>query len=478
MIKSILKLVFGFCLLSNASAQNDKPNILLINVDDLGWSDVGYQGNDIYQTPNIDQLAKESISFINGYAGAANCAPSRACLITGQTTTRHGISTVGSSNRGAPFTRKLNGIPTKTKLKTDALTMGSILKEHGYQTAMFGKWHVSDDARDMGFDYTIAGGHKGQPKSYFSPYKMFNIEDKEEGEFLTDRLTNEAIHYLSNVKNKEQPFFLYLPFFAIHTPLMGKPELIEKYRGKKFSDGHRVNPIYAALVENTDWNVGRLLTALDQLGLTEDTIIIFTSDNGGIYTYSHQLPLRAGKGSYYEGGIKVPTLFKWKGHWKAGVEVDTRVTHLDYLPTLLDLINVEAPDNYPLDGESIKPLIEGKKKFDHDRVIVYHFPIYLQAYTKGGDDARDPLFRTRPGSVIIKGNWKLHYYYEDQGMELYNLETDISERNNLVDKHPKKAKSMYRLLQEWIQEHGGEIPTEVNLEYDAVRAREEIEKHI
>ncbi|NME70147.1 sulfatase [Flammeovirga aprica] len=478
MLKSFIKI--GLILLIGIQAyaqKNQKPNILLINVDDMGWADVGYNGGKEYHTPNIDKLANESIIFPNGYAGAANCAPSRACLMTGQTTSRHGISTVPPANRGPVFSRKLNAVPTEKHLKGGAYTMGSLLQQNGYQTAIFGKWHLSEDARYHGFDYAIAAGPKGHPNSYFSPYSLFNIEDGEDGEYLTDRLTDEAIIYLKKERKKKQPFFLYLPYYAIHTPLMGKQALKQKYKGVKQKDGHGVNLDYAALIENTDWNVGRLLETLDKLKLTDNTIIIFTSDNGGIYTYSHQLPLRAGKGSYYEGGIKVPTLFKWKGKWAEGKEIQNRVTHLDYLPTVLELTGTEMPANYPLDGNSIVPLLADEGSFENDRPIFFHFPIYLQAYSKGGDDARDALFRTRPGSVVIKGNWKLHYYYEDNAKELYNLENDISERDNLADKNPQKANEMYQLLQDWLKETGSKTPTEANPKYDAAKEKTELEKY-
>ncbi|MBD0401559.1 sulfatase [Flammeovirga sp. EKP202] len=481
MNKRFFSVIISFLLITPifSNAQEDKkPNILIINVDDMGWTDVGYMGNDVYHTPNIDQLSKESIIFMNGYAGAANCAPSRACLLTGQTTTRHGIYTVGPSTRGEVFTRKIEPIKNHVHLPKEALTIGNIFKQNGYQTAAFGKWHVSRKAENYGFDYARGTSHQGHPPSYISPYKLTNLEDGPKREYLTDRITDEVIHYLKNERKNEQPFLVYLPYYAVHTPLMAKPGTAKKYKGKKQLDGAPLNPQYAALVENTDWNIGRLLDVLDELKLTDDTIIIFTSDNGGIYSISHQLGLRAGKGSYYEGGLKVPMLFKWKGHWEAGKKVDTKVTQLDFLPTLVEITNSKMPENYIVDGNSIAPLLTGKGKFNDKRSLVYHFPIYLQAYEKGGDDARDALFRTRPGTVVIQGDWKLHYYYEDQKMELYNLVKDPSERHNVADKYSKRANKMYQYLQDWLKERDGKIPTQPNPKYDAEKEQAELQKYL
>ncbi|SFU13136.1 Arylsulfatase A [Algoriphagus locisalis] len=474
MIKYIiigLLLVFGtadsFAQLKSENSK--KPNVVLINVDDLGWADLCFMGSAYYETPNLDKLSTESKVFLHAYAGASNCAPSRATMITGRYPMTHGIYTVDPADRGDKRTRQLIAFPNAKAIQDSLYTLGKFFKDNGYRTGTFGKWHVSDDPLDHGFDVNIAGSHRGNPgkDGYFSPYNV-NLKAKVEGEYLTDRLTDEAISFVR--ENKDNSFFLYLPFYTVHSPLMGKPELEENYRNKKGGKGQS-NPVYAAMIQSMDENVGRLLAVLDNLNLTDNTLIIFTSDNGGIRATSYQDPLRAGKGSYYEGGIRVPLLIKWQNQIKPSVE-NTPVTQMDFYPTLQALI---APSgNLELDGESILPLLREEELVERD--LFWHFPIYLEAYDSKEDDSRDPLFRTRPGSVIRSGDWKLHQYFEDGGLELYNLKDDPSEGNNLATSNPEKAQELLRKLEKWRAENGAPIPSTKNPDYDPAFEKAEIEK--
>lgn len=442
--------------------QNGRPNIVLINVDDLGWKDLGFMGSAYYETPNLDRFAQQSMVFTNAYASAANCAPSRACLISGSNTPRHGVYTVNSSERGHPKTRKL--VPTKnTKhLENTVYTLPKMLKSAGYVTANFGKWHVGEDPLKQGMDHNIGGNGRGNPgkDGYFSPYNIDFLEDGPEGEYLTDRLTEEAISFIR--KNKDTSFFAYIPFYAVHTPIQGKRAWIEKYKQKKGVDGQG-NPTYGAMVSAMDENVGKLLKALDELELTENTLVIFTSDNGGIRTISAQNPLRSGKGSYYEGGIRVPLVIRWPGRVNAGAVNDNRVSNLDFYPTLQEIAKPKKKAS-TLDGISLAPQFQNVSTVD--RNLYFHFPIYLEGSTKKEHNGRDRLFRTRPGSVIISGHWKLHQYFEDGGLELYNLEDDLGETNNLVDAHPEKTRELLEKLEVWRSTSNAPVPTEKNKAYD------------
>jgi len=447
---------------SKKAPQRRKPNVVLINVDDLGWKDLGFMGSDYYDTPNLDALATEGMVFTNAYASAANCAPSRACMLSGLNTTKHGVYTVSPSDRGDKKTRKL--IPTKNiaHLSDDLYTLPKMMKSAGYVTGSFGKWHIGKDPSKQGIDYNVGGSSKGNPgkDGYFAPYTIDNIENGPEGEYLTDRLTSETVSFIE--KNKDTTFFLYIPFYTVHTPIMGKEALIEKYKSKQGKDGQD-NPEYAAMVSSMDENVGRILKTLKTLNLEENTLLIFTSDNGGIRSISEQNPLRAGKGSYYEGGIRVPLVIKWPGKILKGSTNHNTVSNLDFYPTLQEVV-APVEKATKLDGVSLTSQFMDTTANQRD--LYFHFPIYLQAYSMVDDDGRDPLFRTRPGSVIISGDYKLHRYYEDEGLELYNLKSDLGERNNSVSENPLKVEELQKKLNSWLQLENAPIPVEKNLDYD------------
>ncbi|MFB9052735.1 sulfatase [Formosa undariae] len=467
----VLLYMFTSCKTEKADLIKDtKPNIVLINVDDLGYKDLGFMGSAYYETPNLDELAQQGMVFYNSYAGAANCAPSRACLISGLNTPRHGVYTVSPSDRGHKKTRKLVPIENTNLLSNDVYTLPKMLKSAGYITANFGKWHVGEAPSKQGIDFNVGGSSRGNPGKggYFSPYKIDHITNGPEGEYLTDRLTNEAISFVE--KHKDTTFFLYLPYYTVHTPIMGKEQLIKKFKTKAGSNGQN-RPDYAAMVASMDEDVGRLLASLKHNEVENNTIVIFTSDNGGIRDISEQNPLRAGKGSYYEGGIRVPLIIKWPGKVEPNSSSEELVSNLDIYPTLQHISNAEIQATL-LDGIDLNPILEGKSIEERD--LFFHFPIYLQNYSKSNDGGRDPLFRTRPGSVIISGNWKLHQYFEDQGLELYNLKSDIGEQHNLAKENPKKTEELLAKLKHWRNETNAPTPTKRNPDYNADFEQEKI----
>ncbi len=457
----LLLLVLLTAFSSCGKKDPELPNILLIVADDLGWKDLGFMGSSYYETPNLDRLAGEGMHFQRAYAAAANCAPSRACLMTGMYTTAHGIYTVASSERGDPRTRRLIPQPNTNTLGDEFFTLAEALKQSGYMTINIGKWHLGTDPCSQGMDYNVGGSIWGHPKSYFAPYINPDLEAPR-GEYLTDRLTREAMDFMR--KNKHNPFFLYLPYYAVHTPIQPKPFLEQKYE-LKGAEGCQLNPSYAGMVDNLDSCIGSLLEELEKLELAKNTLVIFSSDNGGIREISCQDPLRAGKGSYYEGGIRVPLVFRWPGKIPDGSVSEEPVINLDFYPTLMEIIGEVPAEN--LDGLSLWPLLRGEK-LGKERPLFFHFPVYLEAYRKGYDDGRDPLFRTRPGSVIIQGNWKLHYYYEDGGTELYNLITDPGERDNLVLVNTRKKEELLTKLQAWLNEEHAPVEFHQNTQFDSL----------
>jgi arylsulfatase A-like enzyme len=456
------------CTFSGTPAQarydRRRPNIVFIFIDDMGWRDVGFMGSQYYKTPNIDRLASQGMVFTNAYSNAPNCAPARACLLSGQYSPRHGVYTVASSSRGKSKLRKLIPIENTTDLDSNIVTIAEALKPAGYVSVSIGKWHLGDDPQfgpiAQGFDVNVGGYSSGHPqKGYFVPYKNPELPDGPPGEYLTDRLTDEALNFIET--NKDQPFFLYLPHYAVHTPLQAKEELIEKYKNKPGSNGQN-NPKYAAMIESTDEGVGRILDKLDELELTEDTIIFFFSDNGGVRTITSNEPLRGGKGMLYEGGIREPMAVRWPGVVGPGTTSDTPVIGVDVFPTILEMAGVPTPEGKLLDGVSIVPLL--KREGDLEReAIFWHFPAYLQGKAEG---ARDPHFRTRPAGAVRAGDFKLIEYFEDGDLELYNLADDISEQNNLADTMPEKAAELHRLMLDWRKEVNAPVPTELNPEYD------------
>lgn len=440
----------------------EKPNIVLIVADDLGWSDLSYMGSEYYETPNIDKLSKSGMTFYNGYASSANCAPSRATMLSGKYHTEHGIYTVRNSDRGSRKTRKIIPIETKTTLDLDFFVIPEMLKEMGYINGHFGKWHLGDvgfHPEQSGFDVNIGGNKHGGPGGYFAPYPNPELENEPKGEYLTDRIGDEVVKFIDI--NKENNFFAYVPFFSVHTPIQSKPDYQKKYSNKDSNEYHN-RADYAGMIQSLDENIGKILDKIDALNLSENTLIIFTSDNGGIRAISNQYPLRAGKGSYYEGGIKVPMIFSWKGKIEAKTESYERVSNLDFYPTIKKLVGYN--ESIDLDGEDLTPIFKGEKL--KKRELYFHFPVYLEPYRVQLDSGTDPLFRTRPGTVIIKDNWKLHHYYEDNKYELYDLEKDVSESENLSEIKKEKKNELLIDLNNWRKTNNAPIPSRLNPYYD------------
>nr|WP_224745796.1 sulfatase [Neiella litorisoli] len=449
-------------LTSYAIATTQPPNVVLIVVDDLGWADVGYNDHTgVFQTPNIDALAAKGIAFTDAYAGAANCAPSRAVLMSGQYSPRHGVYTVSPSARGNDKTRKLIPEPNTDILADEIVTLAETFKSAGYTTGSFGKWHLGEDAKTQGFDHNVAGHLKGHPKSYFSPYDLPFLENGPEGEYLPNRITSELLSWIGKVKS--QPFFAYVPYYTVHTPLQAIDSVKQKYLSHPRVRNER-HATYAAMVELMDINIGRIVRHLDQQALLQNTLVIFTSDNGGIRSIAYQDPLRGGKGGYYEGGTRVPLVVSWPKQVMPRID-NTPVINADFYPTLANLIGADV-SNQVLDGVDLSGLWFEQQAIA-ERNLYWHFPIYLQAYNPKADQSKDPLFRTRPGSTMRQGKWKLHHYFEDDSYELYDLENDLGEHVNLAGHLPDVVTRLKAELQQWREAVDAPVPTQLNPKYDA-----------
>ena len=458
-----------------------KPNIVLIFADDLGWKDVGYQGSDFMETPNLDQVAKDGMIFSNGYSAAGNCTPSRACLLSGNYTPRHHVYAVGKSDRGPKASQRLVPIPNKSGLPQAVVTMADSLKAAGYVTGHFGKWHISGKdgttPKKQGFDVSFESmeqddgddaGKKNKAGSPSDPKGVFTLTRKA-GEFM------EA--------NRDKPFFCYLAHHGIHSPLQARPETLAKFQAKASAAQHG-DPMYAACTYDLDASVGLLLAKIKELGLEENTMVVFTSDNGGTGR-NLQEPLRGAKGCYYEGGIREPFLIRWPGVTKPGSRCDVPVINVDLFPTFLAAAGASVTDGKVLDGESLLPLLKGEGALTRP-AIFWHFPGYLDGPVNRGRelDARTG-FRTRPVTVIRKGDWKLHLYHEEwkldggrdslatnNAVELYNIAEDIGERNNLVSTNPAKRDELLDDLLAWLKATDALVPTKLNSAYNPSAAAE------
>lgn len=400
--------------------------------------------------------------FTNAYSAAPNCAPTRAALMSGQYSPRTGVYTVSPSARGKVENRKLVPVTNQPILDADIVTIAETLRDAGYKTGHFGKWHLGEDSEgtgpvDQGFDINIGGTKAGSPRSYFSPYRNAKITDGEPGENLTDRLTNEAIKFMH--ESGDQQFFVYLSFYAVHTPLQPKADLLEKYNTKPKSKHHK-NAKYAAMVETLDTNVGRLLSALTKMEKADDTIVIFTSDNGGHGGVTSQTPLRGSKGMLYEGGIRVPLIVRWPGVVETESTCDQPVITVDFYPTLMSIAECELP-NQVLDGKNLLPLLQGEPSLNRD-ALFWHFPVYLQSY-KGLNIG---LWRATPCSVIRAGDFKLIEYFEDGKLQLFNLRDDPSERNDISSELPEKTSELHQMLIDWRQSIAAPVPTQLNPKYN------------
>jgi arylsulfatase A-like enzyme len=432
-----------------------QPNIVFIMADDLGYTDLGCFGSRYYETPNIDQLAKDGIQLTN-YHHCQNCTPTRGALMSGQHPARTGVYTVGSIDRFNWKQRPLRPVDNVTELPLDRDIIAAQLKAAGYITGMFGKWHLGERGDyhpgRRGFDHAIvsAGEHYD--------FKTNPRVDYPAGTYLADYLTDQAVDFIK--QHHKKPFFLYLPHFGVHSPYQAKPELIQKFSKKEGSGGHD-DPTYAAMIASVDESVGRVLQTLSDLELTDNTIVFFTSDNGGVGGYQREgleeknnvtdnSPLRSGKGSLYEGGIRVPMIVRWPGKIAAESTCDVPAIHLDVFPTLLELSGAPAP-RQPLDGESLASVLRDPTNSLKRDAIFQHFPGYLGA-GKG-------KWRTTPVSLIQSGRWKLMQFLEDGRLELYDLSQDIGETTNLAGSHPQVAADLLKRLDHWRQSVGAPMPT-------------------
>lgn len=462
------------CVCFNAGfAQTEtakKPNILFILVDDLGYHDLGYTGSRFYETPNIDKLASQSMTFTNAYAASPICSPSRAAIMTGKYPARLNLTDYIPGNRhyGPHTDQLLASHPFRLFLDPKETTIAEAFKSSGYHTFFAGKWHLGEKEypEQHGFEINVGGNSTGHPAGgYFSPYNNPQLPDGPKGEYLTDRLTEETIRFIT--KESETPFFVLLSFYTVHLPLQGKEDKIKKYREKRdqmrydapafdqqnqtYLKNHQDNPAYAAMVESLDENIGRLMQALSQTGLDQNTLVIFTSDNGGMATsnLAEQIPtsnspLRTGKGYLYEGGIRVPLIIRWPGTIAEGNTSEIPVIGTDLYPTLLEMAGLKLLHEQHLDGVSLKPLLTGKNM--DKRSLFWYYPHYSGGL--GG----------RPSAAIRKGNYKLIHFFETNRRELYDLESDREEELDLSESFPKKRNKLYKQLQNWMGEMAVKLP--------------------
>jgi len=450
-----------------------RPNILFVLMDDLGYKDLSCYGSEFYETPVLDRLAEEGMRFTDGYASCPVCSPTRASVLTGKYPATVGITNwIPGEARG-----RLLSVPYFHALPRSEVTLAQVLAEAGYRTFHVGKWHLGGEGhlpQDFGFEVNVAGCEWGNPrKGYFSPYHMPFLEDGPPGEYLTDRLTDEAIRLVRSAG--DQPWFLYLSHYAVHTPIQAPAPLVRKYEekakrlgldkkqalveGEYFPCVHKKDqrvvrrilqshPVYAAMVENFDANIGRLLAAVDELGQTDDTIVVFTSDNGGLATAegspTSNLPLAEGKGWMYEGGIREPLLVRWPRVVPPGSTCSVPVTSTDFFPTFLEAAGLPLRPDLHCDGVSLLPLLQGEDRLDRE-AIFWHYPHYSN---QGGT----------PTCSVRAGDWKLIEFFEDRHVELYNLREDVGEEHDLAAKHPGKVKELREMLAAWRYEVGAKIP--------------------
>ncbi len=519
-------------LLSCCSTKEEKkPNVIFVLVDDLGWADLGAYGSTFYETPNIDKFAENNVKFTNAFAAAHTCSPSRASILTGKYPARINLTDWLPGREDFDF-QKLKNIEINQHLPFEEKTLAEVLKENGYKTAIFGKWHLGEDPSgplNHGFDIQVPDWNKGWPLSYHAPFKLEGLEG-EKGEYLTERLTDEALNYIED--NKDKPFFLYLSHFAVHDPIQGPKDLVKKYEAKlasnvsdekppfilesdpdskPFLSGNRNNlelksgdtwsnydglskeeqealledkayegydllpnrtvkikqkqdnVQFAGMVEKVDQSFGRVLAKLEELNLTDNTIVIFYSDNGGMAAANYfrpdrhikqsqldkafstsNLPLRGAKGWLYEGGIRVPLIIKWPSNGKEGFTSDVPVTSPDIYPTILEMVGLPALPEQHEDGVSIVPLLKGQKSLERD-AIYWHIPHYSNHGLQS------------PGGAVRSGDYKLIEYYENGTVQLFNLVNDLGEQNDLSLEEPEKVKELQGLLKKWRDEVGAKM---------------------
>ena len=434
-----------------------RTNVVLILIDDLGWSDLGCYGSNYYRTPNIDALAKGGMKFTEGYAACNVCSPTRAAILSGKYPARLLLTQWLPSGRWSPQKNRMREARYLSNLPLEEVTIAEAMREAGYRTAFMGKWHLGTETyyypEHQGFDLNVAGRDYGAPGSYFFPFegswkipttgqvlrKSSPLGGKE-GDYLVDRLAEEAEKFILSSSN--EPFFLMLSHYAVHSPLQGKPGKVERYEETP-EPQRQGKPAYAAMVESVDDSVGRVMGALRQLKILDNTLVIFTSDNGGFAKATNNSPLRANKGSNYEGGIRVPVIMHWPGHIPSGSVCSEPVISNDFYPTILEAAGVEAKPFQHMDGLSLLPLAKNDGELERD-ALHWHYPHYNQ----------HP--QSFPSGVIRKGDWKLIENYETGELQLFNLATDLGETTNLVQQKPDLATSLLADLKRWRESVGAD----------------------
>lgn len=469
-MKQTLFLLLAFLLSSALPARaaaepKAKPNFVFILADDLGWADLGCYGSTFYETPSLDRLAAKGMRFTDAYSACSVCSPTRASILTGKYPARLRLTDWLPGRADRPD-QKLNRPVFLDHLPLDEVTLAEALREAGYRTGFIGKWHLGGVGfypENQGFDLNIGGCHRGSPPSYFSPYAITNLTDGPKGEYLTDRLTDEALKFIASARGK--PFLLYLSHHAVHTPLQAKAELVEKYKAKAarlpaptgpefLPEGTRQvrqiqnHPVYAAMLQSLDESVGRVMDKLAELGLEENTVVIFTSDNGGLSTSegapTSNVPLRAGKGWHYEGGVRVPLLVRWPGAARPGSVCRAPMISTDYYPTLLEIAGLPPRPQQHVDGVSLVPLLKGGAR--PERPLLWHYPHYSNQLGA-------------PGGAVRLGEFKLIEWFEDMRVELFNVREDLGERRDLSAQMPEKTAELRRLLHDWRRSVRADMPT-------------------
>ncbi|HAA49824.1 MAG TPA: sulfatase [Planctomycetaceae bacterium] len=478
----LVSLVFLVPVVGTAA---ERPNVVFFLVDDLGWTDLGCFGSSFYDTPHVDDLAKSGMKFINAYAACPVCSPTRASILTGKYPSRIGITdyiNAAGGNQPGKWRRntKLLPSPYKDRMAHEEVTLAEALKEAGYATFFAGKWHLGPETfwpESQGFDVNQGGITRGGPyggKRYFSPYANPRLKDGPPGEHLPARLAKETVKFIE--ANREKPFLAYLSFYSVHTPLIARADLRQKYVAKrkaldaslvagefsKREHNRRVrtlqaHAVYAGMVEAMDSAVGTVLAGLKRLGLTENTVVFFMSDNGGLSTSeghpTSNLPLRGGKGWMYEGGIREPMIVRWPGVTTPGSVCKHVVTSTDFYPTILEILDLKPRPDQHRDGMSFVSLLQGGTR---DRgPVLWHYPHYGN---QGG----------APGGAIRQGRWKLIEWYEDSRLELFDLESDIGEIRDLVDEQPERVRAMRDTLHKMLKETGAVMPAR-NERYDKTK---------
>lgn len=465
----------GISLTLNVWAETNpparKPNFIFILADDLGWADIGANNpNCFYETPNLDRLARSSVNFKNAYAANPVCSPTRFSVLTGKYPTRDACTDWFGATREGRF----KPAPLSEAMPLEEVTLAEALKQQGYGTAFVGKWHLGEDEKywpeHQGFDVNIGGWAAGSPKGgYFAPFDNPRLPPYPKGTHLPKALTDESLKIIE--QSKDKPFLLYLAYYSVHAPLQGREDLVRKYEAKRerlLADGQpefgpeeqvwpgpakrevrilQANPVYGAMVEAMDEQIGRVLDKLEELGLARNTVVVFMSDNGGLSTAegspTSNLPLRGGKGWVYEGGIREPMLLRWPGVTKSGSTCEVPVISMDFYPTFLDIAGLPLLPKQHQDGVSLVPLLRSNGLLNRD-ALFWHYPHYSN---QGGF----------PGGAVRMGDWKLVERYETGTVDLYNLKDDIGERNSLADKEPTRVETMRARLHDWYRATGAKF---------------------